>query len=105
MLYCFGLCLHSLLRYGQYSIVIAQSYLKLCDEFPKRKSYIYSTKLQHLKYIGYFKFQEIYIGNIVILKVKIYYLKVLAFGIVAKKYEQNSKIVVWIWMRMICVPL
>lgn len=105
MLYRFGLCLHSLLRYGQYSIVVAQSYLKLCDEFPKRKSYIYSTKLHNLKYIGYFKFQEIYIRHNVILKLKIYYLKVLTFGVDAKKYEQNSKIVVWTWMRLICVPL
>lgn len=48
-------------------------------------SYIYSTKLHNLKYIGYFKFQEIYIRNNVILKVKIYYLKVLTFGVDTKK--------------------
>ena len=85
MLYCLGLRFHSLLRYGQNSIVVVQGYLKLCDEFPKRMSYIYSTKLHNLKYIGYFKFQEIYIRNNVILKVKIYYLKVLTFGVDAKK--------------------
>ncbi len=59
--YCLGLSFNGFPRYGQYSFVIAQSNLKLGDDFPKRKSYIYSTKLHKLNFIEYFKFEQIYL--------------------------------------------
>lgn len=58
--YGLGLIVYGFLCYGQYSFGVAQSKLKLCDDFPKRKSYLYLTKIHNLKFMEYFKFEQIY---------------------------------------------